>query len=393
MKSYNFDEIIDRRHTDATKIEEMAGKFGRSDLLPLWIADMDFATPEAVTRALVNCVSQRILGYNTPPPEFYECISRWLNRRHGWKVAPEAIDYVPGVKKGIGLAVNHFTEPGDAIVLQPPVYHSFRSVIEGYGRRVVNNPLVLRDGEYTMDLAGLREVMRRERPKMMVVCNPQNPIGIQWPADMLKEVADICAEHGVIILSDEIYADLVMPGVHHVPTASVSPVAEAITVTLGAPSKAFNIPGIASAWTTAGDGLRDGWFNYLRVSEFDTPPVAAIYSMMAAYNECEDWLDAMMAYLDENACLAMDYIKDNMPGIEVWRPQAGFGLWMDFRPLGITQEEITDMLVNKARVAVSDGAAFGAEGCGCVRLNFGTPRPVLLEALGRIAGAVKSRRP
>ncbi|MCM1067270.1 MAG: PatB family C-S lyase [Muribaculaceae bacterium] len=388
--SYNFDTVYDRRNCDATKYSELEEKYGRSDLLPLWIADMDFAVPEAVTRALDEAIHQPVLGYTTAPAGFYASIASWLSERHGWAVEPHEVDFMPGVKKAIGLCVNYFTCPGDKILIQPPVYHSFRSVVEGNGRVVVTNPLVEdAQGSYHMDIEALERTIEAERPVMMIVCNPHNPIGLQWDADTLRQVAAVCHRHGVLILSDEIYADLVLPGGRHVPTASVSAEAAEITVTLGAPSKSFNIPGIASAWTAVkSPALRDGFFAWLKASEFDTPPTCAIYATMAAYSECEDWLDAMLAYLRDNRDYAIDYIATHMPGVRTFTPEAGFGLWIDFRGLGLSHDELTEMLTGKARVAVSDGVSFGKEGSGLVRLNFGVPRSVLTEGLDRIKSAL-----
>lgn len=387
-----FDKKIERRGTDATKYEELEEKYGRTDLLPLWIADMDFGTPAPVGEALRKCVSQPVLGYTTAPSEFWSSITGWLEHRHGWRLTRDDIDFVPGVKKGIGLCVNYFTAPGDRILIQPPVYHSFRSVVEGNGRVAVTNPLIFEDGNYRMDFDGLENAMREHSPRMMIVCNPHNPVGIQWDADTLRRVADICAAHGVTLLSDEIYADLVLDGHRHIPTATVSETARRITVTLGAPSKSFNIPGVASAWTTVAEPtLRDGFFAWLKASEFDTPPTCAIYGTISAYTECEDWLDEALGYISANCRHAADVIARDMPGVKAVIPGAGFGLWIDFRGTGMSHDELTDLLVNRARIAVSDGASFGAEGSGFVRLNTGVPREVLDEALGRIAAALESR--
>lgn len=388
-----FDKIYNRQDSDATKYEELEEKYGRTDLLPLWIADMDFCVPRPVTEALVKAVSSPILGYTTAPATFKESIASWLGHRHDWQVEPSEVDFMPGVKKAIGLCVNYFTRPGDKILIQPPVYHSFRSVIEGNGRVAVTNPLLYAEGHYSMDFEALEKTIVAERPAMMIVCNPHNPIGLQWSADILRRIADICSSHNVIILSDEIYADLVLPGAKHIPTASVSDTAAAITVTLGAPSKSFNIPGIASAWTVVKSPmLRQGFFDWLKASEFDTPPISAIYGTIAAYThpDCREWLDAMLSYLRDNAGYAIEYIHANMPGVEAVMPEAGFGLWIDFNRLGLSHDQLSDLLINKARVAVSDGASFGVEGTGMVRLNFGVPRSVLTEGLERISRAVNS---
>ena len=228
----------------------MVEKFGRGDLLPFWIADMDFEASPCILEALRSRLDQRVLGYTTVPDDFWQSISAWLGRRHGWNVDPGEITFLPGLKKGLSLCINFFTRPGDKVIIQPPVYHSFRSVIEGNGRRVITNPLIHdADGSYRMDFDGLSELIRHEKPAMMFLCNPHNPVGVQWSAPALRRVASLCRQHGIVLVSDEIYADLMLGGVRHIPTASVSDDAAEITVTLGAPSKTFNIPGIVSAWT------------------------------------------------------------------------------------------------------------------------------------------------
>lgn len=388
---FDFDRVIERRGTDATKYAELDEKFGRTDLLPLWIADMDFATPKPVMSALEECLKRPILGYTTAPDAFWNSIASWLKHRHGWDIDRQSIDFVPGVKKGLGLCLNYFTRPGDKIVIQPPVYHSFKSVIEGNGRCVLNNPLIFDGTDYRMDFEGLEKIIKDEKPAMMIVCNPHNPIGIQWDKDTLERVVDICYKNKLLLLSDEIYGDMVFEHHSHIPTASISPQAAEITVTLGAPSKTFNIPGVATAWTAVvSPKLRDGYFAWLKASEFDTPTIGAIYATIAAYNNCEPWLDHVLDYLVENSKFASEYIATNIPQVKTVTPKAGFGLWIDFRSLGLGHDRLADLLINKAHVAISDGLTFGAEGSEFIRLNIGVPKSVLKEGLDRICNAVKS---
>lgn len=391
-RKYNFDRVHDRRGTDATQIEELEEKYGRSDLLPLWIADMDFPVSPAITAALESRARQHVLGYTYAPASFWDSITGWLRRRHGWDVKREETDYVPGVKKGIGLAVLHFSRPGDKVVIQPPVYHSFRSIVSGYGRTVLDNPLVCREGKYGMDLDGLEKICAAERPKMLIVCNPHNPIGVQWSAATLAAAADICRRYGMVLLSDEIYGDLVLAGGRHYPTASVSDAAREVTVTIGAPSKSFNIPGLACAWTVVHNkALRDGFFDFLLTSEFDTAPVFAVSAMQAAYAGSEDWLDEALEYICANASFAMDKLSE-IEGVKAYMPDAGFGLWVDFRGLGLSHDALVSLLVDGAEVAMSDGVTFGAGGEGFMRMNIGVPRSVLAEGIARIADAVNKSR-
>lgn len=389
---YNFDCVVDRHDTCATKFEEMDEKFGRHDLLPFWIADMDFEACPAIIEALRTRLNHAVLGYTMPPEQFWASICSWLRRRHAWNVGTDEITFLPGLKKGLGLTINFFTRPGDAIVIQPPVYHSFRSVIEGNGRRVVTNPLRLGpDGLYSMDFDGLRELIAREKPAMMFLCNPHNPIGLQWDAPTLRRVASICREAGMVLVSDEIYGDMMLGGVRHIPTASVSPEAEAVTITLGAPSKTFNIPGIVSAWTVVKSArLREPFFSWLSASEFNAPPIAAMVATEAAYEHGEAWLDQALEYLEANVEHAARFLARELPAVRMHRPQASFAVWLDFNGLGLPQPELMKLLVERARLALSEGSTFGAEGAGFMRMNIGVPRSILDLGLHRLREAVRS---
>ena len=348
-EKYNFDCVVDRHDTCATKFEEMDAKFGRHDLLPFWIADMDFQACPAIIEALRSRLNHTVLGYTTPPDEFWSSITDWLKRRHAWSVNNDEITFMPGLKKGLSLCINYFTRPGDAVLIQPPVYHSFHSVIEGNGRIVANNPLIRDDsGRYVMDFKGLEEVIGRERPAMMILCNPHNPIGLQWDADTLRRVVSICHDNGVVLVSDEIYGDMMLDGRSHIPTASVSPQAEEITITLGAPSKTFNIPGIVSAWCVVkSEKIRTPFFNWLSASEFNAPPIAAMVATQAAYEHGEKWLDQALEYLQANVEHAVDFFNKNLPQIKLYKPEASFTVWLDFNGLGLSREDLVKLIVER----------------------------------------------
>lgn len=389
---YNFDCVVDRHDTYATKFEEMDRKFGRHDLLPFWIADMDFQACPAIIDALRNRLNHTVLGYTTPPDEFWSSITSWLARRHGWHVANNEVTFMPGLKKALSLCINYFSRPGDAVVIQPPVYHSFRSVIEGNGRRVADNPLI-RDaaGRYKMDIEGLIQVIHAERPTMMIVCNPHNPIGLQWDADTLSRVAEVCRDNGVVLVSDEIYGDMMLGGRRHIPTASVSPVAKDITITLGAPSKTFNIPGIVSAWAVVrSPEVREPFFNWLTASEFNAPPIAAMVATQAAYENGGEWLDQALKYLQDNVNFAAEYCDRHIPGVKLYRPEASFTVWLDFNELGLSREALVKLLVERGHLALSEGSTFGNEGYGFMRMNIGVPRTILESGLSNLATAVSS---
>lgn len=391
MACYNFDNVIDRQGTLAVKIDRLDQVFGRHDLTPLWIADLDFAVCPRITEALLHRLQHPVLGYSEAADTYWQSIIDWNKRRHGFDIAREELCFIPGVVKGIALAVNYFTQRGDGVVIQPPVYTPFRTVVEGNGRRVVENPLLPTPHGYAMDFDGLRRIIAEDKGiKMLILCNPHNPIGIQWSRDTLAELASICREAGIVVVSDEIHGDLMLGGRRHIPYLSCGDDARATGVMLGAPSKTFNIPGLVSSWMVVKNpDLRRDFYNWLEVNEFNSPVLISTIGAEAAYNTGEEWLDQMLAYVEANIDFVEDYARRNIPGLKVVRPQASFLVWLDFRDLHLCQREIMNLLLDKAHLALNDGSMFGRQGEGFARLNVGTPRCVLAHALASLADAVK----
>lgn len=382
MKQYDFDCLIDRQGTYATKIDSLDQMFGRHDVTPLWIADLDFAVCPDITAALRHRLEHPVLGYSAAPDSYWQSIIDWQSRRHGFDIAREELTFIPGVVKGIGLAINYFTSKGDKVVIQPPVYHPFRMVIEGNGREVVENPLLFDGENYSMDLEGLAEAVRREKPRMMILCNPHNPIGIQWSREVLAEVGRICREAGVVVVSDEIHGDLMLGSRRHIPFVEASDDARAVAVTLGAPSKTFNIPGLVSSWMVVKDpALREGFYRWMEVNEFNAPVLISTIGAEAAYRHGEEWLDEMMDYIEENVEAVEKYCAENLPGIKPVRPEASFLVWLDCRGLGLDQEKLVGLFECKAHLALNSGTMFGSQGAGFMRLNVGLPRRELIKAL------------
>lgn len=388
---YDFDTVIDRHGTCATKFDGLDAMFGRHDVTPLWIADLDFAVCPDITAALRHRLDHPVLGYSAAPDSYWQSIIDWGKRRHGFEISREELTFIPGVVKGIALAINFFTKPGDKIIIQPPVYHPFRIVIEGNKRQVVENPLIPVEGGYRMDLEGLAEIVEREKPRMMILCNPHNPVGIQWDADTLREVARICRKGGVTVVSDEIHGDLMLDNRPHIPYIDVSDDARATGIMLGAPSKTFNIPGLVSSWMVIKDpDLRHDFYEWMEVNEFNAPVMISTIGAEAAYCHGERWLDQMLDYVKDNIDYVDDFLARNAPSVKVVRPQASFLVWLDFRSLGLPQEQLMKLLLEKAHLALNDGSMFGSQGVGFMRLNVGTPRCILAEALEHICDAVKS---
>lgn len=390
MNLYNFDTIIDRHGTSAAKFERLDAVFGRHDVTPLWIADLDFAVCPKITEALLHRLNHPVFGYSDASDGYWQSIINWNYRRHNFLIARDELSFIPGVVKGIALAVNFFTREGDGVVIQPPIYTPFRTVVEGNHRRVIENPL-LTDGEnYTMDLDGLEEIVAREKPKMLILCNPHNPIGIQWDADTMARLAAICRRAGMIVVSDEIHGDLVLGGNPHIPFLSVSDDARAVGIMLGAPSKTFNIPGLVSSWMVVKNPeLRRDFYGWMEVNEFNAPVLISTIGAEAAYNNGEEWLDQMLAYVENNINFVQEYTAKYIPDLKIVRPQASFLVWLDFRKLHLCQREIMDLLLDKAHLALNDGSMFGTQGEGFARLNVGTPRCVLANALESLRMAVE----
>ena len=388
---YDFDRVVDRENTGALKHDVLEERYGHADLLPLWVADMDFETPPFIVDAMKERMNHPVFGYTVEPPEYRPSVIRWVKERHGWDIKREWIAYIPGIVKGIGLAINRFTNPGDKIIIQPPVYHPFRMVPEGNGREVVNNPLIEKEnGYYKMDFDHLEKIID-EKCKMLILSNPHNPAGIVWSREELARLAEICHRHGILVISDEIHSDMALTGHRHVPFATVSPEAASCSITFAAPSKTFNIAGIVSSYSIVpNDEIREKYYGWLNANELDEAPIFPPIATVAAYTHGKEWMEQMLAYVEKNIEYVVEYCRENIPQIKPLKPQASFLVWLDCRALGLPQEKLVELFVEKAKLALNDGAMFGPGGEGFMRLNVGTPRSVLAEAMSRIQKAVDS---
>ncbi|MEZ7695750.1 MalY/PatB family protein [Prevotella jejuni] len=389
MKTYNFDEIIDRSGSGDLKHEALLPRWGRNDLLPLWVADMDFATPDFVVDALKARLSHPIFGYTIEPADYRPTIIDWNESHHGWKIKPEWISFIPGIVKGIGFVVNVFTKPGEKVIIQPPVYHPFRMTPEDNGREVVFNPLRLReDGYYDMDFDNLSEVCD-DKCRVLILSNPHNPAGVCWSKETLQRLADFCYEHNIIVISDEIHSDMALFGNRHVPFASVSERAADISITFAAPTKTFNMAGIVSSYAViSNDDLRQRFYGWLKANELDEPTIFAPIATIAAYQKGEEWRKQMLGYVEDNVRFVEDYCREHISGVRPLRPQASFLVWLNCRGLGLNHDKLLELFIDKAHLALNDGEMFGPGGEGFMRLNVGTPRSVLRQALEQLAEAV-----
>lgn len=388
---YDFDEIIERRGSGALKTDALQERYGRPDLQALWVADMDFATPPFIIDALKKRLDHPVLGYTVVPSEYWQSVISWIEKLHGWNVKREWLAYIPGIVKGIGMAINVFVKPDEKVIIQPPVYHPFRLTPEGNARKVVMNPLIHNsDGSYSMDFDNLRKVAD-DKCRMLILSNPHNPAGIVWTKDTLAELAEICDERGIIVISDEIHCDMALFGHRHTPFATVSPAAERCSITFGAPSKTFNIAGVVSSYSIViNPALRERFYSWLTANELDDPTVFAPIATIAAFSEKGDeWRRQMLSYVEGNIEAVIDFCRRKIPAIKPFRPEASFLVWLDCRDLGLSQERLVDLFVNQARLALNDGAMFGQGGEGFMRLNVGCPRSTLLSALDALHKALR----
>ncbi|MBD5356010.1 MAG: putative C-S lyase [Bacteroides sp.] len=390
MNNYNFDTIIERRGTGAIKTDALVERFGRGDLIAAWVADMDFATPPFIIDALKKRIEHPIFGYTIEPADYRPAIIDWEKKLHDWEIKPEWISYIPGIVKGIGMVINVFTNLGDDVVIMPPVYHPFRITTELNGRNVVNVPLIMDDkGRFNIDFTALENL--DIKGGILILSNPHNPGGTIWRKEDLKQLAEICKRKNIIVISDEIHADMALWGKKHVPFATVSDVAAQNSITFCAPSKTFNIPGIVSSFSVIPNKeLREKFYSWLTANEFGDAPLLSHIATVTAYREGDEWRKEMLRYVKDNITFTENFIQSNVKGIKVIRPDASFLVWLDCRELGISHDELIDLFVNKAKVALNDGAMFGTEGNGFMRLNVATPRAILKEILTRISDAVNS---
>ena len=388
QKNYDFDRVIDRSGSDCLKYGALQERYGDASLLPLWVADMDFETPPFITEALRQRLNHSLFGYTMMPAHYWETIASWIEQHHPWKVQTDWMTFIPGIVKGIGMAINVFVKPHEKVIIQPPVYHPFRLTPLGNRREVVYNPLREVNGTYEMDFEQLEAVVDDDC-RMLILSNPHNPAGICWDRETLQRLAHFCHAHGIIVLSDEIHCDMALDDHQHIPFASVSDEAAQCSITFGAPSKTFNIAGIVSSYAIVPDEqLRSRFFSWLEANELNEPTLFSPIATMAAFTpEGEEWRRQMLRYIEGNIDMVMTFFHDCLPQIKPWRPMASFLVWLDCRELHMNHEELNRLFIQKAHLALNDGEMFGKGGEGFMRLNVAAPRSVLRQALTSILHA------
>ena len=388
MKQYNFDEIIERKGTNCFKWDALQAMYGRGDVTPMWVADMDFRSPDFVMEAIRKRCDHEVLGYTMPSEDYWNAVTTWLERHYLIQATKKDLHFIPGIVAGIAYTLLCFTQPGDRVLVTTPVYPPFLNLPKESGRELVCSPLRISDGRFEINFEDFER--RIDGCKMFIMSNPHNPAGTVWGTDVLRKIADICDRHNILVISDEIHADLTLPGHKHISYSTVSEAARRNSITFMAPSKTFNIAGLGSSVCyIADEALRKRFFGWLDALGVAGGNIFAFTAAEAAFREGEEWQQQMLGYLQENVNTLDQFLKERMPKVKAVLPEASYLAWLDFCDYGLTHEELKDKLLNEARVALNDGTTFGGKNYEhCFRLNLGCPKSMLLDALNRIADAM-----
>jgi len=387
---YNFDEIVDRRGTNSVKHDLLKTIFGTEDVIPMWVADMDFKTPDFIIKKIRERAEHEILGYTFRGDSFFNSVINWMKYKHQWDVKKEWISFSPGVVPALTMAVEAFTKPGDKIIVQSPVYFPFYSTIQNTGRQLINNQLKLENGKYYIDFEQLKKQIDT-RTKMLLLCSPHNPVGRVWTQEELQQLAQICIEKEILIVADEIHSDIIFNGFKHTPLASISDEIANITISTYAPSKTFNLAGMSSSvLIIPNQKLKTTYENYLGDLHIQMGNIFGGVALEAAYNEGKDWLNEMVNYIERNTELVRQFAKKHASKMELIEPEATYLLWLDFRKLGLEDETLKQFMIKKAKLGLNHGSMFGAGGEGFQRMNVACPQSIVEKALQQLEVALNS---
>lgn len=387
---YDFDKVIDRHGTNCLKFDFAKERGKNGDELSLWVADMDFQVAKPITDALQAQVNHGIYGYSEVKSDYFEIVKNWFKDNFDWEIKKGSLVKTPGVVYAIAMAVKAFTKEGEAVIIQQPVYYPFSEMIIANNRKLVNSPLVLKDGRYEIDFEDFEKKIVENNVKLFILCSPHNPVGRVWSVEELKKIGDICIKHDVVIFSDEIHADFVYePNKHHV-FASLGESYAANSVIATAPSKSFNIAGLqVSNIFIENKKLRDAFRNEIVKSGYSQLNTMGLVAARAAYESGKEWLDEVRAYIKDNLIFFRDYLKENIGELSLIEPEGTYLVWVDFRKLGLSEKQREDLIVNKAKLWIDSGAMFGVDGEGFERFNIACPRSYLKQALDSLAKAIK----
>lgn len=385
---YNFNEIIERRDTLARKWskENLLKEFQTDDVLPMWIADMDIACPPPVVAAMQKVIDQRIYGYTFVPDSYYQAVIDWNRRRHQWTIKKDWITLTHGTVSTLHYIVQAFCQSGDKIITQTPGYQPFQRAVMHHQCELLCNPLIYQDGTYEIDFGDLEEKARDPRTKMMIFCNPHNPTGRVWTAEELSKVAQICLKHDVLLVSDEIHKDISLYGNRTVSLASLSAEIADNCIICVSPNKAFNFGGLKSSYTVIpNESIRSKLQHQLTINSVTSPNVFAVPALIAAYTECDDWLDQLQSHIEKNVDTVRSFLAEHLPLVKMVEPESTYLIWLDVGRLGMKNSELMHLLIFKGKIAFEDGNDFIADGEGFIRMNVGCPHETVVEALRRMA--------
>lgn len=389
---YNFDEIIPRENTGSVKYDFRRQFFGTNEVLPLWVADMDFRTPDFVVEAVKKRAEHELYGYAIQMQGYYDAILQWCKNQYEWEIPRGWLNFSPGVVAGLGVAVQVFTQPGDKIIVQSPVYPPFFTVVENLGRQLINNQLQPIDGVYQIDF-DLLESQIDSRTKMLMLCNPHNPVGRVWTKEELEKLAAICEKHDLLIVTDDIHADLVFAPNQYTAIAKLSPEIAQRTITFISPSKTFNMAGLFTSVAVIPDAKKaKAYNNRLNDMHMGFANVFGIVALEAAYKHGQDWLQQMLEYVWSNILFVGDFLQSNIPEITMVAPEGTYLLWLDCQSLNLNDDQLRDFMIKTAGLGLNDGYTFGPGGSGYQRLNVACPRSILEDAMHRLMNAVRSIR-
>ena len=386
---YNFDAIVDRKDNCAAKYDERVKKFGTDQVIPLWIADMDFKTAQPIIDALTARAQEGIWGYTSRPAHYFEAIRGWQKRRNNWEIDPELMSFSLGVVQSISAMVRLFTPEGGSVLIQPPVYSEFYDMTEASGRKVVENHFVERDGKWEMDWADFEAKL--EQSDLFLLCNPHNPLGIVWTPEELRRMAELCMKHHVVMFSDEIHSDLIFHGKKHTPTATLSPEIARYVVTGISGTKTFNLAGLqASTVVFPNRHMKEVFDQYWMRMDIHRNNAFSLIAMEAAFNQGEEWLEQLLPYLSANFDYVVDYCAKHIPKIKTYAPDATYLMWLDCRGLGLDNEALRKFMIEKAGLGLNEGWTFSRSLDGFMRLNAACPRSVLERAMAQLEQAVNA---
>jgi cystathionine beta-lyase len=386
----NFNDVVDRKNTGSIKWDMMDQFQKPKDVLPLWVADMDFKAPEGVLKALKDRVEHGILGYTKPGDSYYEAVVNWMMRRHDWRIKREWIVITPGIVPALNFIVQAFTKVGDSVLVQRPVYNPFMEAVVNNGRKLVNSPLVLKNDRYEIDFEDVEKAIVENNVKLFILCSPHNPVGRVWNRDELITLGDICLKYNVFVVVDEIHHDLVFKGNKHIPFASLGEEYSKKCITCTAPSKTFNLAGLQlSNVIIENQEILQKLNSYLEGMALTMGNIFGIIGFEAAYNTGEEWLEELMDYIEDNKKMVQEFMAEKFPVIRVIDSEATYLLWVDFRGLGMRQEELNHFLLHEAKLWLNDGRIYGEEGDGFERINIACPRSLLEKGLKQLEEALR----